>query len=131
MAFGLTNAPATFQRQMEHTLKDLPNCLCYLANINVYSKTFEDHLIRLESVFQRLKEVRLKPSKCKLFQRDFKYLGHIVSESGTDTDPGKLEAIQHLQPPTRVHELRQMIGLFGYYRRFVEHELCPDCKTSS
>ena len=50
MAFGLTNAPATFQRLIERCMGDihLKECLIYLDDIIIYSQTFEEHLHRLE-----------------------------------------------------------------------------------
>ena len=74
MPFGLTNAPATFQRLMESCMSDLylNYCLLYLDDIVVYSRTYEEHLIRLEAVFKRLRKggLKLKPGKCKFFQQD-------------------------------------------------------------
>ena len=77
MAFGLTNAPATFQRLMENTLKDLPNCFAYLDDVIIYSSgSVSDHLSKLEQVFRRLQEhgLKLKPKKCHLLRRKIKYL---------------------------------------------------------
>ncbi|KAK3720968.1 hypothetical protein QZH41_006537 [Actinostola sp. cb2023] len=61
MAFGLTNAPATFQRLMEHCLADLnfKKCIVYIDDIVIYAKTFEEHLERLEAVFTRLHQFGL------------------------------------------------------------------------
>ena len=122
MPFGLTNAPATFQRLMERTLKDLPNCLCYLDDIIIHSASFEEHLERLAAVFERLRQVglKLKPSKCSLLRKRVQYLGHVISENGIEADPDKTEAIKNWPVPQTVHELRQTLGFFGYYRRFVK-----------
>lgn len=98
MAFGLTNAPATFQRLMEHCLADLnfKQCIVYIDDIIVYAKTFEEHVERLEAVFRRLEKygLKLKRSKCRFFQEQVKFLGHIISSSGIQTDPDKIEAIK-------------------------------------
>ena len=71
MPFGLTNAPATFQRLMETSMGDLylKYCLLYLDDIVIFSKTYEDHIQRLEAVFQKLHQAGLKlsPSKCRFF----------------------------------------------------------------
>jgi len=124
MPFGLTNAPATFQRLMEHCMGDLylTYCLIYLDDIIVYSKTYEEHLERLEAVFGRLKEagLKLKASKCKLFQHSIKYLGHVVSEQGVSTDPDKLEAVKAWPIPTNVKQVQRFLGFVGYYRRFIK-----------
>ena len=72
MPFGLTNAPATFQRLIENCIGDLnlSSCLLYLDDIVVCSATYEEHIQKLENVFQRLRDrgLKLKPSKCLLFQ---------------------------------------------------------------
>lgn len=122
MPFGLTNAPATFQRLMESTLGDLPFCQVYLDDIIIFSSTFAEQLIRLEHTFQRLRDcgLKLKPSKCHLFKRRVKYLGHIISEDGIETDNEKIKVIQEWPIPSTVQELRRALGFFGYYRRYVK-----------
>ena len=84
MPFGLTNAPATFQHLMETCLGEihLKLCIIYLDDIIVCSKTPEEHIERLEGVFEKLSAagLRLKLSKCKFFKSRVTYLGHIVSK---------------------------------------------------
>ena len=103
MPFGLTNAPATFQCLMETCLGEmhLKWCIIYLDNIIVFSKTPEEHIERLRGIFEKLTAagLRLKPSKCKFFKLRVKYLGHIVSKNGIETDPGKIEAIEKWPVP--------------------------------
>ena len=98
MPFGLANAPATFQRQMETCLGDLNLhwCIIYLDDIMIFSKDPASHLERLEAVFQKLEEagLKLKPSKCELFQRKLAYLGYVISAKGVATDENKIEAIK-------------------------------------
>ena len=100
MPFGLLNAPATFQRLMETCLGDLNLqwCIIYLDDIVIFSKDLASHLERLEAAFQKLEEegLKLKPSKCELFQRQLAYLGHVISAKGVATDEGKIEANQEL-----------------------------------
>ena len=122
MPFGLTNAPAVFQRMMEQTLAELSNVLVYIDDIVIHSPSFEQHLEDLEQCFQRLQVagLKLKPSKCYLFQKEIKYLGHIISEKGIRTDPDKCSAVENWEVPTNTHELRQILGFFSYYRRFMK-----------
>ena len=122
MPFGLTNAPSTFQRLMESTLKDSPNCLVYLDDIVIFSRTYEDHWKHLQDLFQKLEKagLLLKPSKCTLFRNRVKYLGHVISEDGIATDPDKTKSVKDLPVPSNVHELRSTIGFLSYYRRFVK-----------
>ena len=123
MPFGLTNAPATFQRLMENCLGDLHLnwCIIYLDDIIVYSKTPEEHLQRLEAVFQKISKagLKLKPNKCGFFKSEITYLGHVVSNRGIATDPKKIRAIQQWPPPTTVTEVHKFTGLTNYYRKFV------------
>ena len=95
MPFGLTYMPATFQRLMESCLGKLPLgwCIIYLDDIIIFSKNSDDHITRLEGVFEKLAKVglKLKPSKCEFFHSSLKYLGHIVSKDGIATDPMKLK----------------------------------------
>ena len=83
--FGLTNAPASFQRFMEGCLGDLRDqvCILYLDDIIVFSKSFDEHMEHVRQVLQRLKMhgVKLKPSKCKLFHREVSFLGRVISKS--------------------------------------------------
>lgn len=124
MPFGLTNAPASFQRLMEGCMSDLnlKICFVYLDDIVVFSSTFEEHLERLGAVFTRLSQfnLKLKPSKCELFQKQVKYLGHIISAKGIETDPSKITDLQNWPKPTDVTEMRSFLGFAGYYRRFVK-----------
>ena len=125
MGVGLTNAPATFQRLMEKCMGSmhLRECLIFLDDILIFSKTFDEHISRLTSVFKRLEQhkLKLKPSKCELFKPSVTYLGHIVSSEGIQTDPEKLLAVRDWPAPTNIKELRQFLGFAGYYRRFVKN----------
>ncbi|KRZ03458.1 Transposon Ty3-G Gag-Pol polyprotein [Trichinella pseudospiralis] len=93
MPFGLCNAPATFQRLMETSLRGLvgSKCLVYLDDVIVFGRTAEEHTARLQEVLDRLRKVglKVKPEKCQLMKRKVAYLGHIISEKGIATDPSK------------------------------------------
>ena len=93
MAFRLCNAPATFERLMKKILRDLLNdmCLIYLDDVMVMAKSFDGMLDNLRTIFVRIRNANLKLNrkKCTFFQREVKYLGHIVSEKGIKTDPKK------------------------------------------
>ena len=123
MPFGLTNAPATFQRLMESCLSDLHLnwCIIYLDDVIVFSKTPEEHIVRLEPVFKKISDagLKLKPSKCEFFKKRIHYLGHIVSNKGIETDPKKIEAIVDWPGPCTVHEVRKFLGFTNYYRKLV------------
>ena len=124
MPFGLCNSPATFQRLMERCMGDmnLRDCLIYLDDIIIFSSNFEEHLEKLQAVFQRLSNnhLKLKGSKCEFFKSQVSYLGHIVSEEGIRTDPSKIEVVKTWPVPKSVKDVRQFLGFTGYYRRFIE-----------
>ena len=125
--FGLSNAPASFQRFMETCLGDLRDeiCIPYLDDIIVFSSTFEDHIEHLRTVFQRLKEygVKLKPKKCTMFKREVVFLGRVVSAQGYKLDPSTMAPILRLKdtPPKTVNEVRKLMGFLNYYRRYIEN----------
>ena len=91
MPFGATNAQATFQRLMHDCLGDLNMrwCIMYLDDIIIFSDTKQEHLKRLEAVFQKLAAagLKLKPSKCFFFRGEIEYLEHVVSGKGISTNP--------------------------------------------
>lgn len=123
--FGLTNAPAAFQRHMNECLGDLRDkiCLPYIDDVIIYSPNFEQHLKDVKLVLGRLKEAgaKLRAPKCSFFQREVKYLGHVVSENGYRADPEDIKAVVKLKDkiPETVGEVRRLMGFLGYYRRFI------------
>ena len=125
MPFGATNAPATFQRLMHDCLGELNMnwCIVYLDDIIIFSNTKEEHLNRLEAVFQKLcaAGLKLKPSKCFFFREDIEYLGHVVSGKGISTNPKKIEAVSKWPTPKTVYDVRSFLGFVGYYRRFIKN----------
>ena len=124
MPFGLSTAPATFERLMERVMSGLQwdILLVYLDDIIVHGRSIDEEIQRLETTFQRLKaaKLKLKPSKCHLFQKKVLYLGHVVSEDGVSTDPAKIEAVKDWPVPTTVTQVRSFIGTASYYRRFIQ-----------
>jgi len=125
MAFGLTGAPNTFQGAVNTTLHPLLRkcALVFFDDILVYSHTLEDHIQHLRQVFTLLArdQWKVKISKCRFAQQSISYLGHIVSHNGVSTDPRKIESIQQWPQPQNIKELRNFLGLAGYYRKFVKH----------
>jgi hypothetical protein len=97
MPFGLCNAPATFKRLMERVLKGLQwvSCLVYLDDIIIFAKSFDEMMSRLQEILDRLRGagLKLKPSKCFLFQKQVAYLGHVVGRDGISCDEAKVTAV--------------------------------------
>ncbi|KAJ0039446.1 hypothetical protein NL108_014130 [Boleophthalmus pectinirostris] len=124
MPQGITNAPSTFQRLMERCMgsMNLKEVLVFIDDLIVFSSSLEEHEQRLKRVLLRLKEFGLKlaPEKCKFFQSSVRYLGHVVSERGVETDAEKIKALTTWPVPTNLKELRSFLGFAGYYRRFIQ-----------
>jgi hypothetical protein len=118
MPFGLTNSPATFQRMIETCMGDLNlnQCLVFLDDIIVFSSTLDEHISRLESVFDRLSKagLKLKPSKCDFFKSEVRYLGHIVTSEGVKTDPEKFESVNNWPIPTSINDIQLFIDFSGF-----------------
>lgn len=124
MPFGLQNAPSTFQRLMTCCFGDLnfTQLLIYLDDLIIFSSSFDEHLKRLQRVFDRLREhgLKLKPSKCQFVRKEVNYLGHLVSADGIRTDPEKISRVKDWPRPTDRKEVLQFLGFAGYYRRYVK-----------
>jgi hypothetical protein len=123
LPFGLCNAPSTFQRIMDQTLRRLlqKNCLVYLDDIIIYSETFEDHLIHLRQVFEQLKKanLKLKQKKCSIWRKQFRYLGRVVSEAGLEPDKDTISKVLQFLEPADKKTLKSFLGMTGYYRKFI------------
>ncbi|CAK1578770.1 unnamed protein product [Parnassius mnemosyne] len=125
MPFGLCNAPATFKRLRELVLTVLIGgaCLVYLDDIIIVGRTFEEHLQNLERVLVKIHSANLKLSlkKYSVFKRQVNFLGYVVSEEGIRTDPEKIAAVKDWPVPKEKTQVRALLGLCSYYRRFVKN----------
>ena len=119
--FGLAQAPAYFQLLMNKVLKGLKFAMTYLDDIIIFSQNELQHLEHLEIVFGRLREagLKMKRSKCDFFKSEIHYLGHLISPEGISPLPNKLDSIKHMPVPNSAKEIKQFLGLTGYYRKFV------------
>jgi len=125
MSFGLCGAPATFARAMQTILRGelWKICLCYLDDIIIFGSTELELLERFRTVLDRLRDagLKIKPSKCLLFQTEIQYLGHLVTADGIKPLPDKMVAIKNFPEPKCLRDVRAFYGLASYYRRFVKN----------
>ena len=93
----------------------------YLDNIIKFSQDESQHFKHLEIVFSCLWEagLKMKHSKCDFFKSEIHYLGHLISPEGISPLPNKLDSIKHMPAPNSTKEIKQFLGLTGYYRKFV------------
>ncbi|XP_041564487.1 uncharacterized protein LOC121467232 [Drosophila elegans] len=118
MPFGLTTAPATFQRALDTVIgpEMEPFAFAYLDDIVVIGRNKKEYLEKLREVFRRLQAANLKinAEKCNFFQTELKYLGHIVTDRGIRTDPEKVAAIRELPAPKGTKEVHSFLGMASW-----------------
>jgi hypothetical protein len=122
--FGFTNSPAHMQRFMDGRLRNLrSNVRCYIDDIVIHSRTFEDHLRHLKDVFDVLREagLYLSPKKCHLGYHSVTLLGRTVNSLGLSTLRERAQAIQGLTFPTTLKQLESFIGAANYNRTHIPH----------
>ena len=119
--FGLAQASAFFQHLMNKVLDNCPFAMTYLDDIIIFSNTEEEHLAHTEEIFRRLEaaDLKMKRSKCDFFKKYIHYLGHLISADGIRPLKDKLDTIRDMPAPSRSKEVKQFLGLAGYYRKFV------------
>ncbi|KAJ9530390.1 hypothetical protein QJQ45_000755 [Haematococcus lacustris] len=124
LSFGLTNAPATFQRVMNDAFAPvLGKCaLVYLDDILVMSKSLPDHMQHLRLVFDLLRANKLyaKMSKCEFMQLTLKFLGHVISAGAMSVDLDKVRAIADWPLPSSLTQLQSFLGAANFVRKFVQ-----------
>ena len=119
--FCLAQAPAYFQKLINDILKGCNFAMGYLDDIIIYSRSEKEHLEHLEEIFCRLKAagLKLKLEKCCFFKKHIQYLGHLILAEEIQPLPKKLESIAKMPAPKNPKEVKQFLGLEGYYWKFV------------
>ncbi|KAL1278977.1 hypothetical protein QQF64_025650 [Cirrhinus molitorella] len=136
---GLTNSPATFMRMMMSIFGDenFTSLLCYLDDLMVFAPSEQIALERLKLVFSRLSKHNLKlaPKKCTFLRRSVKFLGHVVTENGVQTNPEKVKVINDVQTVDLMEgdgitpspkKIRSFLGMILYYQHFIQ-----DCSAKA
>lgn len=106
------------QRTMDAMLTGLKwqTCLVYLDNVLLFPQSFEEHLQRLEALFQRQRRanMKLKPGNCSFAKKTVKFPGHLLSQDKVAPDTEKLTAVTHLAVPAYKYQVRSFLGLSSY-----------------
>ncbi|XP_019256472.1 PREDICTED: uncharacterized protein LOC109234886 [Nicotiana attenuata] len=125
MSFSLTNAPTTFTDMMNRLLKTFLDIfvIMFIDDILVYLRSEEEHIDHLQKVLCTLRDHKLYTmfSKYEFWPNSMTFLGHIVLGEGLKVDSQIVEAVKNWPRPITSTEVRNFLGLAGYYRRFVEN----------
>lgn len=121
LPFGITSAPALFQRATDHILSGLAGVQCYLDDLLITVKDKQEHLSNLKAILQRLQSFGLKvrKDKYKFFCPAVEYLGHVIYGLGLHKAPSKVKVIMEVPAPQNVSQLWSFLGLLTYYAKFV------------
>lgn len=125
MPFGLTNAPATFQALVDKIFgPELePYLFKYLDDLIIVTPDFDTHIKVLSETFDRLLKagLTLNRDKCQFCRDELKYIGYVVNRSGLSVDPEKVSAIVNMPIPKTPRQVRSVLGMVSFYRRFIPH----------
>lgn len=119
---GFTNSPADLAKVLDRVFGDMmPHVYHYVDDFIIVSSTFEEHLALLREVARRLKEAQLSISRKKSMfcYKKITFLGYIFEGDGLSINPERVQPIIDYKQPETVKELRRLIGLVGWYRRFI------------
>ena len=120
--FGISSAAEIFQETIHQVINRIPGALNISDDILVHSRTQEDHDRALAAVFKHLSDnhLTLNKTRCAFNKSSLKFFGHIFSASGMSPDPEKVQAICEAPSPESAGELRSLLGMVGYFSRYIE-----------
>lgn len=123
LAQGLMNAPPTFQRVMNNLIATgrWNYVVVYLDDILIFSDTIAEHKRHLTEVLSILQKARfrLSPTKCVIAVQKVEFLSHLITVTGLEPSPEKIQAILDIPSPRTLTQANRFIGKIGYYRKFV------------
>ncbi|GBM49177.1 Transposon Ty3-G Gag-Pol polyprotein [Araneus ventricosus] len=123
MPFGLVSARFTFSKFMAELLKGCEDfCVPYLDDLAIFSNSLDEHVKHLDVILRKIgnAKLKIKPSKCSLGRKTVKYLGHVVGNGIRSPVEAKIQAIVNFPAPKTKTEIRRLIGMIGYYSRYIK-----------
>lgn len=121
--FGLSTAPSSFARLMRKLKLEEVGAISFFDDILVPSDSWSKHMTSLKGVFEKLANEGLtaKPSKVEIGFQTIQFLGHTVGNGTMKPTEGKVSKILSLPQPQTKRQVRSLLGLVGFYRRYVEN----------
>uniref|UniRef100_A0A3B3DHQ9 ribonuclease H n=1 Tax=Oryzias melastigma TaxID=30732 RepID=A0A3B3DHQ9_ORYME len=122
LPFGIASAPEHFQKMMvTEVTNGLEGVLCHMDDILMWGKTQEEHDVRLHALLEKAQKagITLNIDKCEFTCHTVKFLGHVITAAGVQPDPEKTSAVQEMNAPTNVSELRSFLGMVNQLGRFI------------
>ena len=121
LVFGITSAPAIWQRTIDQVLEGTSGTSCFLDNMIITGKNDEEHLANLEEVLRRFQVhgLRANKTKCEFFKEKITFCGHDIDSHSLHKSPEKVEAVLKAPRPCNVAEMRSFLGVVNYYNRFL------------
>jgi hypothetical protein len=121
--YGFKNALPAFIRAIKLALggSSLNYVVFYVYDILIYSKTFDEHMMHIDTVLGKLTEAgfTINAYKCRFCREEVKFLGHRINRTGVSADPDRIAAILSYPAPRNVKQLRQFLGTCNFHRRFI------------
>lgn len=126
MPYGLANSPIVYQRIINETLRDHineGNVLVYVDDVLLLSNSVDEGIALLRRVLETLTTAgfSINLRKCSFLTTEVEYLGRLVSQGQVRPSPRKVEALVNTTPPENLKQVRQFLGLAGYFRRYIQN----------
>jgi transposase InsO family protein len=120
LPFGISSAPEHFQKKMQHILAGQDGTICHMDDVLICGCNQQEHDARLRTALQRIEAagLTLNPQKCEFSKDSISFLGHIIDHNGISPDPRKTQAVQEMECPSTVSELRRFLGMVNQLGKF-------------
>ena len=121
LPFGIVSAPEVFQRTMAQMFEDIEGCEVFVDDLLVWGKSEQEHNERLKNVMERAAEIDLKfnKEKCKINQKEVKYVGHTFGSDGLKPSVDRVQAILDMPLPQDRKSLQRFMGMVNYLNKFI------------
>jgi hypothetical protein len=121
--YGFRNSLRAFIRAFQSVLgaDTSEYALHYVDDLVVFSKTFDEHLDHMDSVFRKLTTAgfTMNLRKCNFCKPEIKFLSHIISRNSLRPDAYRVEATLNYPAPRNQKQLKKILGVCNFHQRFI------------